>query len=136
MTNRRSFLRWGFFGLILSRIFARHSSALAQNNSPAGFTPVGTVQELDSKGFLLNEDLEIGAVLVKRKKDQSIMALDPTCTHMGCIVEWNGKQNAFICPCHDSKFKQDGTRIEGLAPSNLTQYQVKIQNKTIFVGKK
>ena len=134
MTNRRSFIRWGIIGLFLSRIFARQSSAVAINSNQ--FYEVGTIDELDAQGFLLDEDFEIGAVLVMRKDDQSIMAIDPTCTHAGCTVEWEDNQNAFICPCHQSLFQQDGTRIEGLASSDLAQYEVKIENNKIFVATK
>jgi cytochrome b6-f complex iron-sulfur subunit len=131
MTNRRNFIRWGIFGLLLSRIFPRSSSVLAQNK----FYKVGTIAQLDSQGFLLNEDLEIGAVFVKRKDDKSLIAIDPTCTHAGCIVEWKDKKNTFVCPCHASEFKQDGTRIKGLAKSNLSKYQVKTNNNDVLVSK-
>ena len=73
MTNRRSFIRWGVIGFLLSRIIPRQSSVFAQDKYP-----IGTIQELDAQGFLFNEDLEIGAVYVKRKNDNSIMAIDPT----------------------------------------------------------
>lgn len=90
--------------------------------------------DLEENGFLLNEDLEIGAVLVILKEDNSLIAIEHTCTHMGCLVEWNKQENLFICPCHNSKFQEDGKVVEGLAISDLPIYQVKIENNTVFVA--
>ncbi len=134
MSNRRNFIRWGIFGVILSRIFSRQSSVFAQTNSRSRFHQVGTISELKSQGFLLNEDLEIGAVLVTETKDKSLIAIDPTCTHAGCTVEWKEQKKSFICPCHQSKFKQDGTLIGGLASSNLGKYKVKVEKNMVFVA--
>ena len=83
---------------------------------------------------LLNEDLEIGAVLVRLTEDGSLIAVDPTCTHAGCLVEWDSQEKALTCPCHGSKFRQTGELISGLASFDLTKYQVKIEGKTILVA--
>ena len=82
----------------------------------------------------LNEDLEIGPVLVKETIDNSLIAIDPTCTHAGCFVEWEDTENAFVCPCHQSKFEQDGTLIEGLAISDLIKYELKVESDIIWVA--
>ena len=134
MIKRRSFIGWGIISLILTRIFRRQSSILAQDNSPEEFYEVGTIGQLKAEGFLLNEDLDIGAVLVKETADKSLIAIDPTCTHAGCLVEWEEGENSFICPCHNSKFQEDGTLIEGLAVSDLVKYQVKVENNLVLVG--
>ena len=37
-----------------------------------------------------------------------IRALDATCTHLSCNVNWNESQGCFICPCHAGRFDRGG----------------------------
>jgi Rieske Fe-S protein len=39
--------------------------------------------------------------------------LSTVCPHEGCSVGWKDEQNVFVCPCHDSSFAPDGSRISG-----------------------
>lgn len=119
-----------FFFTIFTPIF---NKTYAQETN-SSFYELGSLSDLEKNGFLLNEDLEIGAVLVILKEDNSLIAIEPTCTHMGCLVEWNKQENLFICPCHNSKFQEDGKVVEGLAVSDLPIYRVKVENNTVFVA--
>jgi cytochrome b6-f complex iron-sulfur subunit len=136
MSNRRSFIRWGILGFFFSRLFSRKFPVLAQGNSLAGYTKFATIDELDKKGFLLNEDFSLGSIMVVKQPDKAIVAVDPTCPHSGCIVDWKKNSKSFICPCHNSKFKADGSKISGIASSGLKKYEVKVDKKNIWVKKK
>jgi cytochrome b6-f complex iron-sulfur subunit len=48
-------------------------------------------------------------------------------------VNWKADQNAFICPCHDSKFAADGQLLEGPAEEPLKRYEAKLEGQTILV---
>ncbi len=44
------------------------------------------------------------------------------CTHLGCTVEADGQ--GFACPCHGSRFEQDGAVLQGPAKQPLRPLRV------------
>ena len=50
-----------------------------------------------------------------------VYAIDPVCTHAGCIVTWNPAEQSWDCPCHGSRFAPNGDLLTGPAFKNLTQ---------------
>lgn len=53
------------------------------------------------------------------RSQQGMWALSAVCTHLGCITQWKPDMNMIACPCHGSKFRGNGTKIEGPAPRPL-----------------
>ena len=53
------------------------------------------------------------------REAQGFYALGATCTHLGCLTAWKPELGIIACPCHGSKFRMDGTKIEGPAPKPL-----------------
>lgn len=45
--------------------------------------------------------------------------INAVCTHLGCVVPWNGSDNKFICPCHGSQYDTTGKVVRGPAPLSL-----------------
>jgi cytochrome b6-f complex iron-sulfur subunit len=45
--------------------------------------------------------------------------LNAVCTHLGCVVPWNGAENKFMCPCHGSQYNNQGKVVRGPAPLSL-----------------
>lgn len=50
---------------------------------------------------------------------EGFYALAAVCTHLGCLTAWKPDSGIIACPCHGSKFRRDGTKIEGPAPRPL-----------------
>ena len=53
-----------------------------------------------------------------------VAAIYKVCTHLGCIYSWNAPNNRFECPCHGSKYRLDGRRIESPAPRDLDRFKL------------
>jgi Rieske Fe-S protein len=54
-----------------------------------------------------------------RAPDGELFAVSNVCPHMGCKVHWNSVETTWDCPCHGSRFRPDGTVVEGPAFSPL-----------------
>lgn len=68
-------------------------------------------------GKVVEIDREKWAVF--KDENDEIHIVSAVCTHMKCIVNWNNVEKTWDCPCHGSRFKIDGTVIEGPATHNL-----------------
>lgn len=55
-----------------------------------------------------------------------LLALNMVCTHLGCLFKWVDANGRFECPCHGSKFEEDGRYIEGPAPRSLDRFAVRV----------
>lgn len=55
---------------------------------------------------------------------EGFFAVSAVCTHLGCVTQWKPESDQIACPCHGSKFKPDGTKIEGPAPRPLPHFQI------------
>lgn len=43
----------------------------------------------------------------------------PRCPHLGCALKWNRQEHSWDCPCHGSRFAEDGTLLDNPATDNL-----------------
>lgn len=43
----------------------------------------------------------------------------PRCPHLGCALKWNPWERSWDCPCHGSRFDEQGTVLDGPANGNL-----------------
>src|SRR5499427_7358944 len=50
---------------------------------------------------------------------EGFFSLSAVCTHLGCVTAWKPELGMVVCPCHGSKFRQNGEKIEGPAPKPL-----------------
>ena len=75
------------------------------------------------EGSILSSGLK--KIAVYRDYDNSLKAFSAVCPHLGCIVQWNGDEKSFDCPCHGSRFTTDGTVINGPAQSDLNKIHIK-----------
>jgi cytochrome b6-f complex iron-sulfur subunit len=60
--------------------------------------------------------------VIRRENDFHVISA--VCTHLGCTVQWKPESHGFDCPCHGSRFHEDGVAYAGPAPRPLPWYAV------------
>lgn len=65
----------------------------------------------------VTQDLQSGIYIVHAP--DGLYAMSAVCTHLGCLTAWKPELDMVACPCHGSKFRRDGSKIEGPAPRPL-----------------
>ncbi|HBE30500.1 MAG TPA: cytochrome B6, partial [Cyanobacteria bacterium UBA11368] len=110
--DRRTFLGWVGVGWVASSLPVALAACSSSNtatdttvaSSPRSdrFVVVGTVADLTQKGQILNKQSAVGPVLVVRNPAASnqLVAVNPTCPHLRCTVDWKSQPREFVCPCH------------------------------------
>jgi len=66
----------------------------------------------------------LGQAAVHRDDEGRLHAVSARCTHLGCIVDWNGAERSWDCPCHGSRFDIDGSVLAGPAVAPLERRSV------------
>ncbi len=116
--RRRDFL--GIAGLFTSGL------AILGSLASLAMLPKPRVTPEVSKRFRIGnpQDLPSGTVKVIPGRnvrvvctDEGVAALSLICTHLGCIVKET--EDGFSCPCHGSKFDNEGKVQAGPAPRAL-----------------
>ncbi len=64
------------------------------------------------------------AVGIYKDKDGQIYAVDPTCTHLGCLLTWNNVDKTWDCPCHGSRFDYKGKNLYDPAFKDLETFGI------------
>lgn len=75
------------------------------------------------EGKIVEKDRQ--KLAVYRTRSGQLMIRSAECTHMACIVNWNDAEETWDCPCHGSRFKPDGTVLEGPAFQALHEVRIK-----------
>lgn len=61
---------------------------------------------------------------VYKSQDNQLYAIDTTCKHLGCEVNWNSGDRTWDCPCHGSRYSYNGEVIEGPAKEPLNKVEL------------
>lgn len=93
--------------------------------APTTAVPPGAVQRFAT-------DSIVGFV---RNTGNGYLALSGICTHMGCLLHWNGTDRTFDCPCHGGRFSDDGASAptSPVTYSPLPSLETKVEQGQIWV---
>lgn len=95
----------------------------------AEYATPGEVKSADEikpgEGAVLRRGLK--KIAAFRDGDGRLVERSAVCTHMGCIVHWNGLEKCWDCPCHGSQFAADGSVLNGPAVRPLARVEAKAE---------
>jgi nitrite reductase/ring-hydroxylating ferredoxin subunit len=76
-------------------------------------------------------DRENGVILARAAG--KVYAFSLACPHQNTALRWNAADRQFQCPKHKSKYRDDGTYIEGRATRSMDRLAVRRDGETIVV---
>ncbi len=131
--TRRGFLRWLTSGALLAGLGLSLRAMFQFLEPPAALQPppqqmVLTRQEVEQAALPLFLP-EVRAWLIQ--EGGQLIALDAICPHLGCTV--HETSSGFACPCHGSRFDEDGDLEHGPAPRGLARLHLEIQQDRIVI---
>ena len=90
-----------------------------------------TVRVAREDGY--NQIIDRRTVFLVRTGDMEVLALDSTCTHLGCRVSWDAETQELKCPCHGGVYDTMGQVKAGPPPEPLHRIQTRIQGNQVQV---
>ena len=64
---------------------------------------------------------------------RQVYAFALACPHQNTALRWEGDDHRFQCPKHKSRYRPDGTFIEGRATRSMDRYAVRLAGPNIVV---
>lgn len=150
LLERRGFLKAVFFGgagIIAAAILGIFSVPLFQRQVRGwvkGWIKAGSLPDLEvgkpvqvtyernrwEKGTLRSYPQR---VYVVKDAAGAVSAIDPTCTHLGCICYWDDSIRMFMCPCHGGAFDVNGKVTLGPPPKALKRLETRIREGVLYL---
>jgi cytochrome b6-f complex iron-sulfur subunit len=140
LTARRQFLRWlggltvvSTGAMILTPIIGFLVPANSSGGGNGGRVLVGTTDDIPpGEGKVVAMGSKPAVVV---NTDSGVKAYSAICTHLGCVVAWNGMSNLIVCPCHGGQFNpSSGAVVGGPPPAPLAPLTVSVEGSQIFLA--
>jgi glycine/D-amino acid oxidase-like deaminating enzyme len=105
------FKKWGLaMGTAAGELLA--AQVAGREHRWAGLFDPNRLRPRASAGELVKENANVA---YRFAADRVFKRGNPRCTHLGCLLDWNGAEETWDCPCHGSRFTAAGEVIEGPA---------------------
>ncbi len=101
------FNKWGMTGAMIAALLLRDMIMERENEYMSLFSPQRSILH---KQLLCNgKEAMQGLLSLKTKR----------CPHLGCALNWNKQEHSWDCPCHGSRFAENGTVIDNPANGDI-----------------
>ena len=135
--SRRDFIGWILRGGIFATLAGMVLPALEYLWPVMGHGPSVEMEEVGPADAIpvwgSKKVIVGGSALLLLRTPSEFKAFSAICTHLGCIVEWDGKKKEIVCPCHAGVFDSEGRNVAGPPPRPLPYYPVKVSDGKIYV---
>lgn len=99
--------------------------AIPDDGVPHAFVVMADV----SDAWTRTVNQRIGEVFLMRDKTGGKpTAFTATCPHLGCAVEFDGPEDRYECPCHESAFAKNGKKLFGPSLRGLDSLDVQLKD--------
>lgn len=105
------FNKWGMTG---SMVAAKIVSGMINGKVPEYADVFAPSRTMLSKQLIINGFEAVHELLTPSKH---------VCPHLGCALKWNKSEHSWDCPCHGSRFDDDGRLLDNPATKNLNMKQ-------------
>jgi cytochrome b6-f complex iron-sulfur subunit len=72
-------------------------------------------------------------VIVAQPTESCWFATWRICTHGACELSWEAEERQLVCPCHDSRFEEDGAVAQGPATEALRSFPVGRLGQSLWI---
>ena len=79
------------------------------------------------------EVIQRKTIFLVKTQDAEVVAIDSTCTHLGCLVAWDTGAQVFKCPCHGGVYDRTGAVKDGPPPMPLGKIATRIDGQRVLV---
>jgi cytochrome b6-f complex iron-sulfur subunit len=145
-TNRREFMKTALYAVLalfgLGFLIPGVTVLLPAGNRTKNtvYFPLIPEEEIPRAGVKKSEliytvsgkERKARVFIVSSPKD--LIVLSATCSHLGCLVNYNKEKGEFICPCHSGRYDRSGRNIGGPPPGPLNRLPVRIEQGQLLVG--
>jgi len=128
MSKRRDMLK--ILSMAVGMLIALPAAILHAKKYSISLDKAEKLKTVNSSALLKIKDRQI---LFVRDSEKTIRALDPTCTHRQCTVDYNPKTQNIVCPCHGSTYNLEGKVIKGPAEKALTVFAAELSDNSIIL---
>ena len=108
------FQKWGMTSSMIAALLLRDEICGIKNPYAELFSP----QRINFRAGIVNFMLDVG-MSVKGLFSGWILRKKPRCPHMGCELKWNPSEKSWDCPCHGSRFEEDGRLLDNPAEKGI-----------------
>ncbi len=118
--DRREFftkLGLGSLGIAAAGTLAFYYQYLSPN---VLFEPSPIVDAGKAENYPLGSvTLDVNSAIYLIHIAEGYFSLSAICTHLGCMTAWKPELGMIACPCHGSRFSEEGQKLAGPAPKPL-----------------